>query len=124
VTLFDGGRWDRFRRYAWAGRWTRGRFTAWAEFANYELPLPKVWIGFEECEIAVGVSIGDALNDRLAALVFAVELPGSVADALVVVWPGRLARGARRAALSSLLADASQLLDATPKGTPTIREDP
>jgi hypothetical protein len=85
--LFDGSRWDRLRRFGCSWRWTRGRLTLYADFAAYELPLPHVVAQLNEQVLSLGVSVGDAMNDRLATAALDIELPGALADAVDWVLP-------------------------------------
>lgn len=113
MTLFDGSRWDRIRRFGYGWHGKRGRVNAGLEFHAWAIPLPRVRVYFEECEVSIGVSLGDALNDPIFGAGAGVELPGWAADVLVLVWPGAL-RANRRVA-------ARRLFQATPPQSP---EDP
>lgn len=90
MTLFDGGRWDRLRRSGWGGRRSWGRLTLGGWLNVYELPLPRPYVVFELCTVTVGLRVGGALNDSLIAGEVEVELPPAAADALLLVWPGRV----------------------------------
>lgn len=117
-------RFRRVRHLGYGARAQYGRFSVAFDVHAYAVPLPRVRVYFDEAEVALALSIGDLHSDPIIACSIAVELPGNVADALVVVWPGRVAPGERRAALSRLLHEAAAALDATPAGVPAVREDP
>lgn len=95
-------RWRRLRHFGYGRRWRVGRFRPYFGCALYALPLPDVGLYFEQCEVTVTFRVGDALNDPVLVVELCVELPARAADALVVVWPGGVARGERRAALRRL----------------------
>jgi hypothetical protein len=110
MTLFDGSRWDRIRRFGYGWHGERGRWHAGLDVHAWAVPLPRVRVYFEECEVSIGVSIGDALNDPIIGAGAGVELPGWAADLLVLVWPAAT-RANRRVA-------AGRLFRATPQPHP------
>jgi hypothetical protein len=82
MALFDGGRWDRIRRFGWGGRWETWRLRWTFNFAMYEVPLPRGSFYFERCEVGVSLLFGGALNDPMIGFDVGFELPAVIADAL------------------------------------------
>lgn len=114
------------RHSRWAGRRQWRRLSLWGEFAGYALPLPSMGLDFQQCTVSMNVSLGTGgWTDPVASLALELELPGYLADGLVLIWPG-IERRDRRDAWQRLRTGYSfqpdPPSDATP--TPTIREDP
>lgn len=104
MTLLDGGRWDRFRRSGFELRSSRDRpVNVWLDFAAWPIPLPSLYVFFEDNRLDMGLRVGNrSVTDDVLNVGVGVDLPDAVADALCVVWPGRVERGGRRASLERL----------------------
>lgn len=70
--IFDGGPWDRIRRWGWSGRKVWRGLDFFVELNLYAVCLPRLFVGAcsggsepdAEHSFTVGVGFGDYMNDR------------------------------------------------------------
>lgn len=97
-------RWRAIRQSRFVARPRLGPLRLWLEVNAYAIPLPRLHLDFNECEVSVGVTLCDALNDPAACVALDLKLPATLADLLLCVWP-HVAPGERRRALERVFAD-------------------